>query len=57
MNLYNYQKTAFYKKGDLLFEGKIIDVEQSGLLVMELFENNAMRKIEKFMFKEIEFLR
>jgi len=57
MKLYNYQKIGQYKKGDLRFEGKIIDVEQSGVLVMEIFENNTIRAVEKFMFKEIEFLR
>ncbi len=55
--LYNYQKVASYKKGDLQFEGKIIDVEQSGLLVMEILDNSITCKIEKFMFKEIELLR
>tara|TARA_R110001583_G_scaffold123082_1_gene274395 strand:- start:15966 stop:16703 length:738 start_codon:yes stop_codon:yes gene_type:complete len=50
--LYKYQKPSmFEEKSDKVFLGKIIDVDESGKLVIEL-ENETIRK---FSLKEIKF--
>ncbi|MCB0507905.1 MAG: biotin--[acetyl-CoA-carboxylase] ligase [Bacteroidetes bacterium] len=50
-NLFRYNVTSNYKKDEILFEGKIIDVDANGYLVMET-ENG----IQQFGFKEISFV-
>jgi BirA family biotin operon repressor/biotin-[acetyl-CoA-carboxylase] ligase len=50
-NLYNFNTPASYKQGDVVFEGKIIDVTAEGMLVV--LQNGS---IEKYNFKEIQYL-
>jgi BirA family biotin operon repressor/biotin-[acetyl-CoA-carboxylase] ligase len=50
-NLYRYNTKSSYKKEDIVFEGKIIDVDETGYLFIET--KNA---IEKFGFKEVSFV-
>ena len=50
-NLYQKEKWTFYKKGEEIFEGKIIGIDQFGKLILE-----TMTGKESFAFKEIQFL-
>ena len=45
------EKWTFYKKGEEIFEGKIIGIDQFGKLILE-----TMTGKESFAFKEIQFL-
>ncbi|MGZ3864817.1 MAG: biotin--[acetyl-CoA-carboxylase] ligase [Bacteroidia bacterium] len=51
-NLYRYNEFATYKTGDKIFAAKLVNVEESGLLVLETTEKQLL----KFNFKEVEFL-
>ncbi len=50
-NLYRYNTDADYKKEEQIFEGKIIDIDVVGNLMLE-----TKNGIEKFAFKEISFV-
>ncbi len=50
-NLYRYDCISTYKKGETILEGKIIDVDETGHLIMETSQG-----VEKFGFKEIQFI-
>ncbi|MEN9447213.1 MAG: hypothetical protein RJA25_503 [Bacteroidota bacterium] len=50
-NLFQYNISAKYQQQHLPFEGKIIDIEASGVLVIK-----SGNEIRKFNFKEVEFL-
>ena len=54
-NLLNYNTIASYKKEEHIFEGKIVDIDAVGNLVMEI-QNGTDVLEEKFAFKEIAFL-
>lgn len=54
-HLFRYNETAFYKKDNEVFEGKIIDVDAFGNLVVET-KNGSEISEEKFGFKEISFV-
>ena len=51
-NLYKYQKESFFVVNNQQFLAKIIDVENSGLLVLEFPE----KRVKSFAFKEIKFI-
>ena len=52
MNLYGFEKVLSFRKEGVIFEGRIIDVEKDGRLVLLLSNNRK----QKFVNKEIEFL-
>lgn len=51
-NLYRYNVFASFKKDDVIFEGKIIGVEEAGRLLVE-----TAAGIQKYGFKEISFVK
>ncbi|MFN8295616.1 MAG: biotin--[acetyl-CoA-carboxylase] ligase [Chitinophagales bacterium] len=50
-NLFRYKIVSKYKKGEEIFEGSIIDIDEIGNLMLE-----TTTGIQKFRFKEISFL-
>lgn len=54
-HLFRYNLFSVFKKNELEFEGKIIDVDKNGNLIMEI-KNGVDTTIEKFGFKEISFV-
>jgi len=54
-NLFRYNISTSFKKKDVEFEGKIIDVDEYGNLVIET-QNGSEISEEKFGFKEISFV-
>ena len=51
--LYLFNEFATYKSQEKTFSAKIIDVEESGLLVLSTIENETL----KFNFKEVQFIQ
>jgi BirA family biotin operon repressor/biotin-[acetyl-CoA-carboxylase] ligase len=51
-NLYNYDKDAWYKQGDQVFQGRITGVTDEGLLIIL---TNGTR--QTYNFKEIQFIQ
>jgi BirA family biotin operon repressor/biotin-[acetyl-CoA-carboxylase] ligase len=54
-NLFRYTILSTFKKNDIEFEGKIIDVDEYGNLIVET-KNGSKISEEKFGFKEIAFV-
>ena len=54
-NIFRYKETAFFKKEEQIFEGKITDVDVTGNLIIET-QNGSGSSEEKFGFKEISFI-
>lgn len=54
-HLFRLNEIAFYKKENEIFEGKIIDVDSFGKLILET-KNGSETSEEKFGFKEISFV-
>lgn len=54
-HLFRYNLSSTFKKNEFEFEGKIIDVDKNGNLIMEI-KNGVDTTIEKFGFKEISFV-
>lgn len=50
--LFGFQKTLTYNCGGTTFNARIVDVEKSGRLVLQMSD----RKIRKFGFKEVDFV-
>ncbi len=50
-NLYQYKISSFYRIGDIIFRGQIIQVDDFGYLVLETEDG-----IKKFGFKEISYM-
>jgi BirA family biotin operon repressor/biotin-[acetyl-CoA-carboxylase] ligase len=50
-HLYNFNTAASYKQDDVVFEGKIIDVTDEGML--QVLQNGS---IKQYNFKEIQYL-
>jgi BirA family biotin operon repressor/biotin-[acetyl-CoA-carboxylase] ligase len=51
-NLYKFNKEAWYKQGDLVFQGQITEVTDAGLLVIM---SNGSRQL--YNFKEIQYVQ
>ena len=54
-NLFRYNSSSLFKKNELEFIGKIIDVDEFGNLILET-NNGSEISEEKFGFKEISFV-
>jgi BirA family biotin operon repressor/biotin-[acetyl-CoA-carboxylase] ligase len=54
-NIFRYNETAFFKKEEQIFEGKITDVDVTGNLIIET-QNGSGSSERKFGFKEISFI-
>jgi BirA family biotin operon repressor/biotin-[acetyl-CoA-carboxylase] ligase len=50
-NLYNFNQTALYKQDGVVFEGKILDVTEEGLLLV--LQNGIIRQ---YNFKELQYI-
>lgn len=51
LGLYKYNVLSWYRQNDRVFEAKIIEVQENGVLLLKIEDS-----IEAFNFKEIEFI-